>query len=249
MLAMKKPEMVIFDYGHTLAYDPDWDPLRGEKALLKHAVRIPEGCTLAQIRQEIDRAYSIVEQIRKTAGCDIPCITANRLAYERLGIQFSLTPLEQEMTFWTAASPGRQMADADCMLDALKDRGIRTAVLSNNGWSSEALKQRLARLFPRHGFEFVMRSCDYLVRKPDKRLFEIALRKSGCSADKVWYCGDSISADIFGAHGAGIFPVFYAGEAADAKRSEDHRNDGLTIPFDHLQIRSWSEFIQALSAI
>ena len=56
---MKKPEMIIFDYGHTLAYDPDWDALRGEEALLKHAVCIPEGCTMARIRQEISEAYEM----------------------------------------------------------------------------------------------------------------------------------------------------------------------------------------------
>ncbi len=245
---MKKPEMIIFDYGHTLAYDPDWDALRGEEALLKHAVCIPEGCTMARIRQEISEAYALVDELRKKAGCDIPCVTANRLAYERLGIQFSLSPLDQEIVFWTAASPGRQMPDTDHMLDSLKDMGIRTAVLSNNGWSSEALRQRLERLFPRHRFEFVMSSCDYLVRKPDIRLFEIALRKSQCSADQVWYCGDSIKADLYGAHAAGIFPVYYVCEVTDG-RSNDHKNEGLTIPFDHLRISSWAELTQAVSTL
>ena len=40
-------------------------------------------------------------------------------------------------------------------------------------------------------------------------IFELALRKADLAADKIWYCGDSIKADVYGAHNAGIFPVHY----------------------------------------
>ena len=33
---MNKPKMILFDYGHTLLYEPDFDSLRGEEALFKH---------------------------------------------------------------------------------------------------------------------------------------------------------------------------------------------------------------------
>ena len=49
-----------------------------------------------------------------------------------------------------------------------------------------------------------------MIRKPDKRLFEIALMKSGLTSDKVWYCGDRYSNDVVGANNAGIFPVYYS---------------------------------------
>ena len=93
-----------------------------------------------------------------------------------------------------------------------------------------------------------MSSCDYLVRKPDIRLFEIALRKAQCNAHQVWYCGDSIKADLYGAYAAGIFPVYYVCEVTDG-RSNDHKNEGLTIPFDHLRVSSWVELTQAVSAL
>jgi len=33
---MNKPKMIIFDYGHTLLYEPDFDFVRGEKEVYKH---------------------------------------------------------------------------------------------------------------------------------------------------------------------------------------------------------------------
>jgi putative hydrolase of the HAD superfamily len=33
---MVYPEMIIFDYGHTLLYEPGFDTLRGERALTKY---------------------------------------------------------------------------------------------------------------------------------------------------------------------------------------------------------------------
>lgn len=43
---MKYPQMIIFDYGHTLLYEPDWNTDQGNEALLKHAVKNPNNCTV-----------------------------------------------------------------------------------------------------------------------------------------------------------------------------------------------------------
>ena len=88
------------------------------------------------------------------------------------------------------------MPYADEMIDYLNQAGIRTAVISNNAWSGEAIKERFDRLLPNNRFEFIISSCDYMIRKPDKRLFEIALMKSGLTSDKVWYCGDQMMLSV-----------------------------------------------------
>ena len=137
------------------------------------------------------------------------------------------------------------MPYADKMIDYLNQTGIRTAVISNNAWSGEAIKERFDRLLPNNQFEFIISSCDYMIRKPDKRLFEIALVKSGLTADKVWYCGDSIYCDVNGAHNAGIFPVLYEGSTAEENPSV-HDNQGMEIPFKHLHIHDWREMIKVL---
>ena len=47
---MKKPKMMIFDYGHTLCYEPPFDPLKGYKALLGLAAMaaLPTATALAR---------------------------------------------------------------------------------------------------------------------------------------------------------------------------------------------------------
>ena len=84
-----------------------------------------------------------------------------------------------------------------------------------------------------------------MVRKPDKRLFEIALLKAGLSADKVWFCGDSIYADVNGAHSVGMLPVLYEGSTAEENLSV-RDNAEMNIDFEHLHIYDWREMIEVL---
>ena len=48
---MKFPKMIIFDYGFTLLYEPDWNSDRGNTALMKYAVKNPNNYTVEDIRQ------------------------------------------------------------------------------------------------------------------------------------------------------------------------------------------------------
>ena len=38
----KYPKMIIFDYGHTLLYEPSWDSVRGNAELLKYVTKNPK---------------------------------------------------------------------------------------------------------------------------------------------------------------------------------------------------------------
>ena len=234
-MKITKPEMIILDYGHTLLCEPDWNSDRGNVELMKYIVKNPNNCTIEDIQSEVNKIFGEIESVRNTLGYDIPARVGNRLAFEHLGIEFSLTPLDHEIIFWTAASQGAIMPYADEMIDYLNQAGIRTAVISNNAWSGEAIKERFDRLLPNNRFEFIISSCDYMIRKPDKRLFEIALMKSGLTSDKVWYCGDSYSNDVVGANNAGIFPVYYS-----------DTNNNANADFEFLSVRDWREMIETL---
>jgi len=37
---MVKPKMILFDYGHTLLYEPENSNLRGTEAVMRYAVKI-----------------------------------------------------------------------------------------------------------------------------------------------------------------------------------------------------------------
>ena len=240
---MKYPKMILFDYGHTLLYEPGWDSVRGNAELLKYATKNPNHCTLEDVRKAAERIYGEhIENVRKI-GYDISGQVGDRVLYESLGIEFSLTPLEMETVFWNGASMGAMMPDADKMLDYVNESGIRSAVISNLLWSGAALTQRLNRLLPNNRFEFVMTSSDYLVRKPNRILFDIALQKAGVSAGEVWYCGDNPQADIEGASQAGIYPVWYDN---DTERGYKDRSDERSPQCEHLHIHEWNEMIDWL---
>ena len=164
------------------------------------------------------------------------------LLYEYLGIEFSLTPLEMETVFWNGTSMGAIMPDADKMLDYINENGIRSAVISNLIWSGEALTERLNRLLPMNRFEFVMTSSDYLVRKPNRLLFDIALQKAGLRAEEVWYCGDNLQADVEGSAQCGIFPVWYDNDIEKSKDRAKEKTPGC----EHLHIHEWDEMIDLL---
>ncbi len=243
---MKKPEMIIFDYGHTLLYEPDWDSVRGNAELLKYATKNPNNCTLDDVIKGAELIFGQnIENVRKI-GYDIGGQIGNRALYEYLGIEFSLTPLEMETVFWNGASMGAIMPDADIMLDFLNEKGIRTAVISNLLWSGEALTERLNRLLPNNRFEFIMTSSDYFMRKPNRILFDIALQKAGLSADKVWYCGDNPKADIEGSSQVGIFPVLYDN---DTDKEYIKSSDYKTLQCEYLHIHDWRELIDILESL
>lgn len=168
------------------------------------------------------------------------------MLYEYLGIEFSLTPLEMETVFWNGASMGAMMPETDRMLDFINQNGIRSAVISNLLWSGEALSERLSRLLPRNRFEFVMTSSDYIVRKPNRLLFDIALRKAGLRADEVWYCGDDPQKDVEGAAQAGIYPVWYDNET---ERAYKDRSEEFVPKCEHLHIHEWREMIERLETM
>lgn len=238
------PEMIIFDYGHTLLYEPDWDSMRGNIELFKHISKNPDNVTVDDYQRVINEVYGKVMEVRENENCDISAVVADRTAAELLNIAFDLTPLEHEIVFWTAATRGAVMPEADKMLHYLNEKKIRTGVISNIAWSGEALKDRINRLLPNNRFEFIISSSDYMFRKPDKILFEIALNKAGLPSEKVWYCGDNPKADVEGAAGTGIFPVWY-----DNDIDSEYKDSGYMPQCEYLHIKDWCEMIKILDKL
>ena len=93
--------------------------------------------------------------------------------------------------------------DAIPALDALRGR-VKLALLTNNPYGADVLD--------RHGlhvdvFDSVV-IADPSVRKPDPRAFEPVVDALGLASRKIAYVGDSVRADVEGALGAGLYPVW-----------------------------------------
>jgi len=102
----------------------------------------------------------------------------------------------------------------------LKERGVTVAVLSNS-------EGGLADLFQEIGlaplFVTIVDSGKVGVEKPDPRIFAHALEQVGGDAARAVHIGDSWSADIVGALGAGWRAIYYPSRASAAPEMTDPR--------------------------
>lgn len=242
---MKRPQMIIFDYGHTLLYEPNFDFLRGDRALLPYMTKNMNNLTPEEIYSFENKLFEKLSDIRKF-GMEIHKRQFQRMVYERLGIEFAISYEEVERIQWNNTAEGACMPDADKIIEYINECGIRSAVISNIIWSGNALLERFNRLLPQNRFEFVITSSEYGFRKPSPYLFELALQKANLLPEDVWYCGDNPQADVDGAASVGIFPVWY-----DNDTERDYKiNLNQTKPRnEHLYIKEWSEMIHILEEI
>ena len=234
---MQRPDMILFDYGGTLLSEPAYDELAAQKAVFPYLTANPRGLSAEEIRVEMQRLFG--EFLRhKGEWTELHEWQLLRLCYESLGLRFSLSWAEMEELEWDAASPGEPIPHTEALLDFLNGAGIRSGVVSNISWSGAALKRRIDRLLPNNRFEFVLASSEYGVRKPNPLLFRVALARAGLEPERVWFCGDTFSADIRGARASGLFPVLYAPNV-DAPEAD----------FEFLCVRDWEDLIEALRAL
>ena len=100
------------------------------------------------------------------------------------------------MGLWTHMEP-----EADLALTLARERGLRTAVISN---SNGTVADILAHLGLAKDLEFVIDSSKVGVEKPDPRIFRIALERAGLQPHEAVYVGDLYSIDVVGARSAGM---------------------------------------------
>ena len=71
-------------------------------------------------------------------------------------------------------------------------------------------------------FQFVVLAQDYGIQKPDPRLFEIAIKRAGCTKRQLLHVGDSFQNDIIGAKQAGVRSVWLNRQREDNEMREQH---------------------------
>ena len=89
-------------------------------------------------------------------------------------------------------------------LERLHKAGYRLAVLSN---TESNLRDRIAGAGIGPFFETLVISAEVGSEKPDRKIFEEALRRMAVAAKRAIHVGDFYSIDVVGARNAGITPV------------------------------------------
>lgn len=116
--------------------------------------------------------------------------------------------------------------DAFPLLESLKSAGYTLGMVSNR---EKPYAEKLKELKLDSYFEFTFASGEINAFKPDRVVFDHALKLARTSAEETIYIGDNYFADVVGARRAGIIPVLY--DPID-----------LFIDFECLKIRHFGEF-------
>lgn len=98
----------------------------------------------------------------------------------------------------------------------LKSKGYHLGVISNG----VTIKQweKLIRLGLHHFFDEVVTSQEAGVEKPDERIFQLALDKMGCKAEKSVMIGNKFSDDISGAINIGMSAILVNSNLTEKER-------------------------------
>jgi putative hydrolase of the HAD superfamily len=200
---------VFFDAGHTLLYaHPDLGTVYAE-ATASFGVRLaPERYaeTFVPVFKETTQLYA-----QSSGASDAQDIAMwrdiTRRIYDRLpglsGIAFdawfdALYRRFGEPEVW------KFYDDVESSLKQLRSRGLKIGVVSN--WDTR-LKSISDGLGLTRLVDFIVISAEVGVRKPDPKIFQLALDKAGVRPEEAIHVGDLPEEDAEGARRAGLRPV------------------------------------------
>ncbi|MFH1212395.1 MAG: HAD family hydrolase [Candidatus Woesearchaeota archaeon] len=82
-------------------------------------------------------------------------------------------------------------------LDELKKRGIRMIILSDSGGAGEDKTKRIEILGIKKYFDFIFTSNDFGMNKPNRKIYDEIIKRTGLDPKKTISIGDDPLADLF----------------------------------------------------
>jgi HAD superfamily hydrolase (TIGR01549 family) len=194
---------LFLDAGGVLVV-PNWQ--RVSDAMARHGVEAPASA-LAEAEHPAKRELDTPDRIRTTTD-DKRGWVYFHLVLAHAGITRSeatdaalaeLRAYHEEHNLWETIPP-----DVSPALTRFRRLGLRLVVVSN---ANGTVRAKLDRLGLASSFETILDSQEEGVEKPDPRLFERALVRSGATREETLHAGDLYEVDVVGARAAGIAPV------------------------------------------
>jgi putative hydrolase of the HAD superfamily len=216
-------DAVLFDWGHTLM-DFVWDD-----ELVEAGVR----AGLATVGGPEEAAPRLTERYRSEAKLSdwevLEEVEYEPLVREMLadvGVEVDDAQLERYLLAEHQAwAPARRLASmSQALLDALKERGLKTGLVSN-AWDPRWLLLRdLEEQGLAERLDTIVFSSDVGFRKPRPEIFERALGELGVASERSLFVGDRLDADVRGARDLGMRTVqalwFRADESVDGVEAD-----------------------------
>ena len=246
---------VLFDLGSTLLYSKDpWPPIfeRANRALVEVLQRAGIVMNSASFYAEFDNFLDTYYDQRGMGTVEVSTPTSLTELLARKG--FRNVPeaiIREALDAMYAITQQNWYLEDDAIptLEILQKHGYRLGMISNTS-DDKNVQQLVDRWQLRPYFEFIVTSAGCGIRKPDERIFRLALDHFDVSPEATAMVGDTLEADILGANQIGIHsiwitrrvegPDFEAGplqESIDysiAYRSESLRPDATISRLDEI---------------
>lgn len=210
---MPKFKAILFDLGNTLLYfNGSWPEVyaQADLELLNYlqsaGLKIEEMVFLQEFRNRINEYFKHreIEYIELTTSYILRNLLKD-LGYPNIPGEIIRNALEKMYQ----VSQAHWLLEDDClaMLITLKNEGYQLGIVSNA--SNDADVQKLIdKSQLRKYFDFALSSAACGIRKPDPRIFSIALAYWGYKNTDVLMIGDTLNADILGAKYSNIHSVW-----------------------------------------
>lgn len=217
---------ILFDLGNTLLhFDGAWPVVqrRADAQLLAHlqaqGLTLDAPAFLQEFRSRLNAYYAQREDefVEQTTAYVLKTLLAD-LGYPNMGAN-QLAPALRALY---AASQAHWQLEDDALdtLQALKAGGYQLAIISNAG-DDEDVQTLVDKANLRPYFELVLSSAACGVRKPNPRIFSIALEHLAVQAGQAAMVGDTLGADVLGANNAGIYSIWLT-RRSDTPANREH---------------------------
>lgn len=194
-------ETLFLDAGGVLV-NPNWD--RVAAVLGAHGAEGLTGDALRAAEPFAKKALDTAERIQATNDDSRGWLYMN-LVLEQAGVRQSpatgaalqeLADYHARRNLWETVP-----LEVKPVLAQFREAGLKLVVVSN---ANGTLHHQLERLELLSAFDVVLDSAREGVEKPDPRIFEIALERSGSRAERTLHVGDLFHVDVVGARAAGL---------------------------------------------
>jgi putative hydrolase of the HAD superfamily len=229
---------VTFDWGDTLMRDAwsDEIALAGNAAGLAAIAEredLPDAAALAAWWASPERP--LADDRRED---EVDWMALQRACFDELGVPLGDDELDAYVSAMYASwRDGIALsAHAHALLEALRGRGLRLAVISNVAAPGRLVREALARQGLTERFDAIVLSCEVGKRKPHPAIFERALDELGVAPSETLHVGDRRYHDVGGAGALGIGTVQALWfRADDDEESPEPDHEAFTM-FDVLNI-------------
>jgi HAD superfamily hydrolase (TIGR01549 family) len=211
-------EAILFDLWGTLIIDPPersrprqvWRALNVQTILRDNGVEMEFGAidsALVHASATLTAIHDTARDVSASGRVDLffAHLSDDRMAALNMGARWEI---EAAITSMQADLAPLRAEGAVEVLEAVKALGLKTALVSNAGFTTAPHLRTLLEDFELAPLLDAMVFSDELrLAKPEPALFETALAALSVQAENAAFVGDAPHNDIYGAQGAGLFAV------------------------------------------